>query len=61
MAAGCVIWGSNPGSGRRFSLPPNAQTGSGAHPASNSMGTERYFAGREFDHSPPSSAEVKKQ
>jgi hypothetical protein len=37
------------------------QTGSGAHPASYLMGTERGKArpGRDADHSPPSSAEVK--
>jgi hypothetical protein len=38
-------------------------TGSGAHPASYSMGTERGKArpGRDVDHSPPSSAEVKNE
>jgi hypothetical protein len=37
------------------------QTGSGAHPASYPMGIERGKArpGRDADHSPPSSAEVK--
>jgi hypothetical protein len=37
------------------------QTGSGAHPASYPVGTERGKArpGRDADHSPPSSAEVK--
>jgi hypothetical protein len=41
-------------------------TGSGAHPASHPMGTRGSFPprvqqqGREADHSPPASAEVKK-
>jgi hypothetical protein len=47
-----------------FSLHRRAQNGSGAHPASYPMGTRGSFprskaAGRETDHSPPSSAEVK--
>jgi hypothetical protein len=43
-----------------------AQTGCGAHPASYTMGTGGSFPGgkarpeRDADHSPPSSAEVKK-
>jgi hypothetical protein len=43
------------------------QTGSGAHPASCIMGTEGPFRGakarpgRDADHSPPSSAEVKNE
>jgi hypothetical protein len=38
------------------------QTGSGAHPASCTMGTEgKARPGRDADHSPPSSAEVKKE
>jgi hypothetical protein len=43
------------------------QTGSGAHPASYTMGTGGSFPGskarpgREADHSPPSSAEVTKE
>jgi hypothetical protein len=36
------------------------QTGSGAHPVSHPMGTGGIAAGREVDHSPPTSAEVKK-
>jgi hypothetical protein len=41
-------------------------TGSGAHPASSPVGTGGFFsggkaAGREADHSPPTSAEVKKR
>jgi len=35
------------------------QTGSEAHPASYPMGTGGKAAGREADHSPPSSAKVK--
>jgi hypothetical protein len=44
-----------------FSSSPCVQTGSGAHPASYPMGTERDKArpGRDADHSPPSSAKVK--
>jgi hypothetical protein len=48
-----------------FSSSPCVQTGSGAHPASYPMGTEGPFPGgkarlgRDADHSPPSSAEVK--
>jgi hypothetical protein len=53
---------------RGFSSSPCVQTGSGAHPASypmGTMGTEGPFPrgkarpGRDADHSPPSSAEVK--
>jgi hypothetical protein len=47
-----------------FSLHHRVQNGSGAHPASNPMGTKGSFPGvkrpgREADHSPPSSDEVK--
>jgi hypothetical protein len=48
-----------------FSSSPCVQTGSGAHPASYPMGTGGPFPsgkalpGRDADHSPPSSAEVK--
>jgi hypothetical protein len=47
-----------------FSLHHRVQTGSGAHPASYPMGNRSSFPGdkwlgREADHSPPSSAEVK--
>jgi hypothetical protein len=46
------------------SLHYRVQNGSGAHPASYPMGTRGSFPGvkrpgRESDHSPPSSAEVK--
>jgi hypothetical protein len=47
-----------------FFLHHRVQHGSGAHPASYPMGTRGSFPGvkrqgREADHSPPSSAEVK--
>jgi hypothetical protein len=44
-----------------FSSSPCVQTGSGAHPASYPMGTERGKARprRDADHSPQSSSEVK--
>jgi hypothetical protein len=47
-----------------FALHHRLQTGSGAHPASYPMGTGSLsvkvkLQGREADHSPPSSAEVK--
>jgi hypothetical protein len=53
--------GSIPGRGKEFSSSPCVQTGSGVHPASYPMGTERGKArlGRDADHSPPPSAEVK--
>jgi hypothetical protein len=50
-----------------FSSSPCVQTGSGAYPASYPMGTGGPFPGgkarpgRDADHSPPSSAEVKNQ
>jgi hypothetical protein len=51
--------------GSRISLLHVVQTGSGAHPASYPMGTGGFSSGvklpgREVDHSPPTSAEVKK-
>jgi hypothetical protein len=58
--------GSIPDRGRGFSSNLFVQTGSGAHPASYTMGTGGSFpgdkagSGRHADHSPPSSAEVKK-
>jgi hypothetical protein len=49
--------------GARFSAP--VQTGSGAHPASHTMGTGSLprvkRPGRGVDHPPPSSAEVKER
>jgi hypothetical protein len=55
--------GSIPGTARFFLLH-SVQTGSGAHPASNSVGTGGSYLGvkrpgREADHSPSSSVEVK--
>jgi hypothetical protein len=50
-----------------FSSSPYVQTGSGAHPASYPMGIGGPFPGgkarpgRDTDHSPPSSAEVKNE
>jgi hypothetical protein len=49
---------------RNFSLHHSVQNGSGAHPASYPMVTGGSFPGvkrpgREADHSPPSTAEVK--
>jgi hypothetical protein len=58
-------WGSILDRGRGFSSSPCIQTGSGAHQASYPMGTGGSFPGgkaqlgRDADHSPPSSAEVK--
>jgi hypothetical protein len=53
-----------PAGAGNFSLHHRVQIGSGAHPASYPMGTRGSYpggkaAGREADHSPPSSAEVK--
>jgi hypothetical protein len=51
--------------GANFSSSPCVQTGSGVHPASYPMGTGgsvprgKARPGRDADHSPPSSAEVK--
>jgi hypothetical protein len=58
---GWMIGGSNPGN---FYFHHRVQSGSGAHPASYPIGTRGSFSavkrpGRETDHSPPSSAEVK--
>jgi hypothetical protein len=53
------------GGAEDFSSNPCVQTGSGAHPASCTIGTGGPFPGskarpgRDADHSPPSSAEVK--
>jgi hypothetical protein len=50
-----------------FPSSPCVQTGSGAHPASYPMGTGGPYPGgkarpgRDADHSPPSSAEVKNE
>jgi hypothetical protein len=56
--------GSISGRGKDFSSSLCVQTGSGAHPASCTMGTGGSFPGgkarpeRDADHSPPSSAIV---
>jgi hypothetical protein len=53
--------------GADFSSSPCVQTGSGAHPVSYPVGTGGSFPGgkeqpgRDADHSPPSSAEVKNE
>jgi hypothetical protein len=57
IATGCGMDGRGSNLGRGKSFVHNVQTGSGAHPASYQMGIKR--PGREADHSPPSSAEVK--
>jgi hypothetical protein len=46
--------------GQKFPLLHVVQTSYGAHIASYQMGTEGFFPGGEFDHSPPTIAEVKK-
>jgi hypothetical protein len=57
--------GSIPDRGRGFPSSPCIETGSEAHPVSYPMGTGGPFPGgkarpgRDADHSPPSSAEVK--
>jgi hypothetical protein len=56
------VW--SPAGAKDFSSNLCVQTGSGAHPASCTMGTGGPFPGgkarpgRDADHSPPSSAEV---
>jgi hypothetical protein len=53
--------------GAGFFSSPCVQTGSGSHPASGTMGTGGSFPGgkarpgRDAEHSPPSSAEVKNE
>jgi hypothetical protein len=55
----------SPAGAKDFSSIVCVQTGSGAHPASCTMGTEgpfpggKVWPGRDADHSPQSSAEVK--
>jgi hypothetical protein len=49
----------SPAGAKDFSCNFCVQTGSGAHPASCTMGTRgKARPGRDADHSPPSSAEV---
>jgi hypothetical protein len=65
MTTDWTIGVRSPAEAEDFSSSPCVQTGSGAHPASCPMGTGGPFPGgkarpgREADHSPPSSAEVK--
>jgi hypothetical protein len=61
---GWMIGVRDPAGAGNFSFHHRVQTGSGAHPASYPIGTRGSFpggkaAGREADHSPASSAEVK--
>jgi hypothetical protein len=57
-----VIEVRSPTGSEDFSSSPCVQTGSGAHPASYLMGTGgKARPGRDADHSPPSSAEVKNE
>jgi hypothetical protein len=57
----------SPAGAKDFSCILCVQTGSGAHPASCTMGTGGPFPGgkaqpgRDADHSPPSSAEVENE
>jgi len=57
---GWTVWGSLPG-GARFSAP--VQTGPGPHPASYAVSTRSFpmvkQPGRDVDHPPQSSVEVK--
>jgi hypothetical protein len=58
--------GSNPGRARDLPRLQNVQTGSVAHPASYSVGIRvpsqgLSGRGREVDHSPPSSPELKNE
>jgi hypothetical protein len=57
--------GSIPSRGREVFLRHRVQNGSGTHPTSSQTGTRGSSpkieqAGREADHSPPSSTEIKK-
>jgi hypothetical protein len=57
-----VIEVRSPTGAEDFSSSPCVQTGSGAHPASYPMGTGgKARLGRDADHLPPSSAEVKNE
>jgi hypothetical protein len=61
-----VIWDSNPGGGKTFSLLQSVQTGSGTDRASYSMDTRASFTGckvtgHEADHSPLSHDDVKNE
>jgi hypothetical protein len=60
-------WGSVPNKSREFSSSPCMLNGSGAHPASFTVGTvgplpgDKALPGREANHSLPASAEVMKE
>jgi hypothetical protein len=52
----------SPAEAKGFSSSLCVQTGSGAHPASCTMGTGgKVQSGHDADHSPPSSAEVENE
>jgi hypothetical protein len=64
MSCGLDARVSSSGRGKKFSLFHSFQTDSGAHPASSPMGIWDSLpglkrAGRDADHSPPSSTKVK--
>jgi hypothetical protein len=67
LTTGWTTGGRSPTGAEDFSSSLCVQTGSGAHPASCTVGTGGPFPGgktrpgREADHSPPSSAEVKNE
>jgi hypothetical protein len=61
----CTDWATgvrSPTEAEGFSVYPLRPAGSGAHPASCTVGTGgKARPGRDADYSPPSSAEVKKK
>jgi hypothetical protein len=67
LTTGWTIGVQSPTGAEDFSSSLCVQTGSGAHPTSSSMGTGGSFPGgkarpgRNADHSPSSSAEVKNE
>jgi hypothetical protein len=67
LTTDCTAGVRSPTEAEDFSSILCVQIGSGAHPASCIMGTGRSFPGvkarpgRDADHSPPSSAEVKEK
>jgi hypothetical protein len=67
LTAGWTIGFRSPTGAEDFSSSFCVQTGSGAHPASCTMGTggpspgSKARPGRDVDHSPPSSAEIKNE
>jgi hypothetical protein len=54
-----MVWVLNSGRGKKFLSFQNVQTGSVAHQVSYSVGTGVKRPGREADHAPVSSADVK--